>query len=243
VNALFPGKSCPTGSTCLKQSQWYYQCLPTEGYTCIPTDGKMSGGGAQYTLSMWDQCGGMGGNCKNYQCVDGAYANYACPSGECLLPRSRVHRLCRSTRLNLPAWRASAALAACAEARLSPCTRAGSGCQRQNQWYFQCLPGNGGGWVGNGMGSTLNLWDQCGGKGGNCAQYTCADSLYPGQTCPAGSTCQRLHEWYSQCRPAGSSYGTCQQVGGRWRRTHRCCAAQGTQAPLRLAASGAWLAS
>jgi hypothetical protein len=77
--------------------------------------------------------------------------------------------------------------------------------------YFQCLPGSGG-WSGSGSGSTLNLWDQCGGKGGNCAQFTCIDGLYPGQSCPAGSSCQRLHEWYSQCRPGGTSYGTCEQV-------------------------------
>ena len=176
VNGPFPGKTCPAGSSCLKQSNWYFQCLPTEGYTCIPAAGNTPGapagatGGAQYTLKVWDQCGGMGGNCAGYQCLDGAYPNYACP--------------------------------------------AGTSCQRQNQWYSQCLPGSGGSWSGSGSGSasTLNLWDQCGGKGGNCASYTCVDGAYPGQSCPAGSTCQRLHEWYSQCRPGGTSYGTCDQV-------------------------------
>jgi hypothetical protein len=74
-----------------------------------------------------------------------------------------------------------------------------------DEWYYQCLP------AGQGFG-TLDVWDQCGGKGGNCAQYACVDGLYPGQSCPSGSTCQRLHEWYSQCRPGGSSYGTCEQV-------------------------------
>ncbi len=85
INGPFPGKDCPAGSSCLKQSNWYYQCLPTEGYTCIPTAGNTPGapaGGAQYTLKMWDQCGGMGGNCAGYQCVDGAYPNYACPPGD-----------------------------------------------------------------------------------------------------------------------------------------------------------------
>jgi hypothetical protein len=57
-----------------------------EGYTCIPTDGTAPGGsggsGAQFTLNWWDQCGGMGGNCNKYQCLDGAFPNYACPSGE-----------------------------------------------------------------------------------------------------------------------------------------------------------------
>ncbi len=29
VDGPFPGKACPSGSSCLKQSNWYYQCLPT----------------------------------------------------------------------------------------------------------------------------------------------------------------------------------------------------------------------
>ncbi len=29
VDGPVPGSSCPTGSSCLKQSNWYYQCLPT----------------------------------------------------------------------------------------------------------------------------------------------------------------------------------------------------------------------
>jgi hypothetical protein len=81
-------------------------------------------------------------------------------------------------------------------------------CILADEWYQQCLP------AGQNFG-TLNLWDQCGGKGGSCSQFTCADGLYPGQSCPPGATCQRLHEWYSQCRPGGSSYGTCEQVGPR----------------------------
>ena len=88
VDGPFPGQSCPAGSSCLKQSKYYYQCLPSEGYTCIPANGNgatpsgSSGGGSsggglgapQYTLGVWDQCGGLGGNCQTYGCVDGAYA-------------------------------------------------------------------------------------------------------------------------------------------------------------------------
>jgi hypothetical protein len=93
VDGPFPAQSCPADSSCLKQSNYYYQCLPSEGYTCIPASGNSaapaggtSGGGwsggagagfsaaPQYTLSIWDQCGGLGGNCQTYGCVDGAYA-------------------------------------------------------------------------------------------------------------------------------------------------------------------------
>ena len=43
LNGPFPGKTCPSGSSCLKQSNWYFQCLPTEGYTCIPAAGNVPG--------------------------------------------------------------------------------------------------------------------------------------------------------------------------------------------------------
>ena len=199
MDGPFPGTACPSGSSCLKQSNWYYQCLPTDGYTCYPATGSPGGGSggsgsgsgspsaAQSSLKMWDQCGGQGGNCNSYQCVDGAFANYACPSG--------------------------------------------ASCQRQNQWYHQCLPGSNGGNGGNGgsggsggnggPSTTLNIWEQCGGKGGNCNTFACIDSLYPGQSCAAGTSCQRLSEWYSQCRPSGSSYGSCEQVGACWG-LHEC---------------------
>jgi hypothetical protein len=232
VDGPYPGKSCPAGSSCLKQSNWYYQCLPSEGYTCIPTDGKAPGGpgGSQFTLNWWDQCGGMGGNCNNYQCVDNAYANYACPSGtSCQRQNQWVSGRGAagfSGRCFFAGWIGGTRPAV--HLTLGP--GQAQGCLRKELFgstkptlrhppnldtpqYFQCLPGSGG-WSGSGSGSgsTLNLWDQCGGKGGNCAQYTCVDAIYPGQSCPAGSSCQRLHEWFSQCRPGGTSYGTCEQV-------------------------------
>jgi hypothetical protein len=40
----------------------------------------------------------------------------------------------------------------------------------------------------------LNLYDQCGGMGFNCAAYACVDAQFPGVSCPPGTTCQRLHE-------------------------------------------------
>jgi hypothetical protein len=195
-----------------------------DGYTCIPTDGNVAGSGSQFTLGWWDQCGGMGGNCNSYrQCADSAFANYACPSG------TSCQRQSQWVSAEWPGAADSSACVMGGAARDAPCAWGPArtqGCLKtslgllnpaprphDNPQYFQCLPGSGG-WSGTGSasGSTLNLWDQCGGKGGNCAQYTCIDGLYPGQSCPPGSTCQRLHEFYSQCRPGGSSYGTCEQV-------------------------------
>jgi hypothetical protein len=97
--------------------------------------------------------------------------------------------------------------------------------------YYQCLPGNasspGGGNLNYGgtpgvIAGTLGLWAQCGGKGGNCASFECADAIYPNQTCAAGTSCQRMDEWYSQCRPAGTMWGTCTQVRGGGGRVAFC---------------------
>jgi hypothetical protein len=87
VDGPWPGASCPARSSCLKQSKFYYQCLPTDGYTCIPASGDTGDappggtGAPQLTLGWWDQCGGLGGDCAQYGCQDGLFANYACPSG------------------------------------------------------------------------------------------------------------------------------------------------------------------
>jgi hypothetical protein len=50
----------------------------------------------------------------------------------------------------------------------------------------------------------LRLWDQCGGEGGNCASFACVDGLYPGQSCPSGSSCLKQSNWYYQCLPTDS---------------------------------------
>jgi hypothetical protein len=79
VDGPYSNKTCPSGTSCLKQSNWYYQCLPTDGYTCIPANRNVLGG--QQGGKMWDQCGGQGGNCGSYICQDAPFANFGCPSG------------------------------------------------------------------------------------------------------------------------------------------------------------------
>jgi hypothetical protein len=214
VDAPFPGKACPSGASCLKQSNWYYQCLPTEGYTCIPTNGNPpTGGSLQKTLNMWAQCGGMGGNCAGYQCMDGWYPNYACPAGWCSRTGAADNAAVGGSHTLLPSqssvWGpppAAAGLtrpsttvppqqAAKADRHLAagrPPLPAGTSCQRQNQWYYQCLPGGG-------SSGTLKVWEQCGGKGGNCNSYGCVDAPFPRQSCPGGTSCQRKGECDSLC--------------------------------------------
>ena len=42
----------------------------------------------------------------------------------------------------------------------------------------------------------LQLWAQCGGLGGNCAQFSCVDGPYPGQSCASGSSCLKQSQWW-----------------------------------------------
>jgi hypothetical protein len=73
---------------------------------------------------------------------------------------------------------ACAAIQACRhQLRHRPHRGAGTTCQRQNEWYWQCLDG---GSAAPSSGKMLAMFDQCGGKGGNCAQYACVDGQYPG---------------------------------------------------------------
>jgi hypothetical protein len=91
------------------------------------------------------------------------------------------------------------------------------------EWYYQCLrdgsdaPGSG---TSSGPMPTPNpsastsagntgLWEQCGGKGGNCnAHAACVDGPYPGEGCAAGAFCSRINEWHYQCVPGGAGSGT-----------------------------------
>jgi hypothetical protein len=86
---------------------------------------------------------------------------------------------------------------------------AGSSCSRINEWYYQteCVASGGG------DSSSWALWEQCGGMGGNCGgpDRPCSDEPYP-RACPSGSSCQRLNEWYHQCRPLGSGFASCRAV-------------------------------
>ena len=53
--------------------------------------------------------------------------------------------------------------------------------------------------------STIDLWQQCGGKGGDCAKYNaCEDAPWPMTTCGPGAMAVRHNEWHWQCEPVGS---------------------------------------
>jgi hypothetical protein len=71
---------------------------------------------------------------------------------------------------------------------------------------WQCQPASSLPWPGQGPadGYSLGLWGQCGGRGGNCASFSCVDGPFPDLTCPAGSSCQRESEWSVICASKSS---------------------------------------
>ncbi len=86
------------------------------------------------------------------------------------------------------------------------CCPSGSSCSRDNEWHWQCKPGNtGNSNSGGGQQSTvqIELYHQCGGqKGWVCEKGTqCSDAPWPGHSCPAEGVCRRQTSDYWQCRP------------------------------------------
>lgn len=59
----------------------------------------------------------------------------------------------------------------------------------------------GGGGALSGGGGTIELYQQCGGKGGSCSGANCVDAPWPDKSCKSGSSCKRANEWHHQCEP------------------------------------------
>lgn len=74
----------------------------------------------------------------------------------------------------------------------------GFACTRLHEWYWQCTPSATPPTPGI---TTIATWGQCGGQGGECGTYQCIDAVFPDTQCAPGSTCQRQHQWYWQCKP------------------------------------------
>jgi hypothetical protein len=162
---------CVAGATCMEQSEWYGQCVPSDMSTSIPapspattpapspattpapspatTSPASSPTPSASQADAWAQCGGNDYNGPT-ECIAGHY------------------------------------------------------CNRQSEWYSQCVPGSSSNPApspattpapspasgGASSGSQADAWAQCGGNG------------YSGPTeCIAGHSCNRQSEWYSQCVP------------------------------------------
>jgi hypothetical protein len=81
-----PAYCCGSGSTCSFVNEWYWQCVPTSGGA--DNSNHRSSASASSTVSvssndslgLWDQCGGMGGSCEAFGCVDAPFAGASCPA-------------------------------------------------------------------------------------------------------------------------------------------------------------------
>jgi hypothetical protein len=167
----YTGQACPPGTACVRQSEWHHQCLFVEALGPESGNGNGGGGGGGpqegAAVELWGQCGGLGGDCaRRGRCADGPYPGLACA--------------------------------------------AGSACVRQSEWYHQCLPANSSAPAaapGGGGAAVVPVWHQCGGEGGDCPALGCRDGPFPGLACAEGAACERLSNWYHQCRPAGGGSG------------------------------------
>ena len=54
-------------------------------------------GAAATSLAEWAQCGGLGGDCKSYQCLDGPYPSASCAAGACVRARPVSLQPCTAT--------------------------------------------------------------------------------------------------------------------------------------------------
>jgi hypothetical protein len=55
--------------------------------------------------------------------------------------------------------------------------------------------------------TSLKVYDQCGGSGGNCRNYTCANDVFPSARCPNNTACLRQNSFYWQCLPCARCAG------------------------------------
>ncbi len=232
ADQAYPGATCPTGATCTRHNEWYYQCLmSSSGHSIVPNVTTHVGSFMPVNsgLKLWEQCGGKGGCCYSYSCLDGEYPSNKCPAHSTCGRHNEWYWQCMPGS-GTPAADCSPApstggslklhdqcgglggnchLYTCLDGAYPGWTcPAGSQCKRKHSWYHQCkadgddfFPGSG---AGDGSGGALKMYDQCGGKGGNCAAFTCADAAFTGYSCPADAVCDRKNEWYFQCVPPGS---------------------------------------
>jgi hypothetical protein len=176
LDQLFAGQACPAGTACQRHSDWYHQCMPQAS--------------AGSSLSVWDQCGGKGGNCGGFSCADQQYPGYSCPSGSSCVRQSEWYRQC-----------------------MPGSTSGASGGSTSS------IDNNNGVSKSSSASSSAGIpvWQQCGGLGGMCSSAGCLDGPFPGQSCSDGNACSRVNQWYRQCRPSGSGVvlATWSQCGGR----------------------------
>jgi hypothetical protein len=95
LNAADAALCCAAGSACTYVNDHYWQCRPySDGDTIREITGATAADGS--APGMWGQCGGMGGGCQPYGCVDGPFAR--CPAGSSCLRLSHWFYQCQPSQ-------------------------------------------------------------------------------------------------------------------------------------------------
>lgn len=217
--------SLPPSTSVYKWFNFSVPLLPLANTTCFgsPCNLAYLSTGAVRVVPAYGQCGGAGGECSKYYCDDKAFPGVACTSGWSCVRQHRWYYQClpdgsvaTGAVTPAPAVVANGTVipkygqcggaggvcsrySACADAAFAGYTcDGGQSCQRQQMYFWQCLPPVS---AANGTTTTTTTpppsvsllpFAQCGGNGGMCAVYSaCADAAFPIYHCPSGWSCQR----------------------------------------------------
>ncbi|KAK9811457.1 hypothetical protein WJX72_004232 [[Myrmecia] bisecta] len=174
TDAQWEGSCCPAETSCMRQNQWYWQCLrpPTPDRVFIPArprPANLTDDPCYLGTQEFDQCGGKGASCAAAgQCTDVQWEGACCPSGTSCIRQNEWYFQCLGpptpNRVFVPKYP-----------------------RPQNLTDNPCYLGTG-------------EFDQCGGLGADCAAVgQCVDAQWEGACCPTGLRCERQQRFYWQC--------------------------------------------
>eukprot|EP00775_Hariotina_reticulata_P009093 gene9093-9263_t len=203
LDSPFKSCKCEQDLSCTRVNEWHWECRKPDGKH-KPDEHKPE----KKTIPVWGQCGGKGGICAEYKdCHDSAFGRAYCEQGTTCQRRNEWHYQCEPVKTDppkvVPKYGQCGGMGGnctdykdCHDSAFNGyACESGTTCKRQNEWYWQCLEP-----VKPQPKKVIYKYGQCGGKGGNCADYkNCHDSVFDGFCCEDGSTCQRKNEWYWQC--------------------------------------------
>ncbi|BDA47750.1 probable glycyl-glycine endopeptidase ALE-1 at C-terminar half [Coccomyxa sp. Obi] len=191
----------PETSRCVRQSKWYWQCLPI-----IPVSPPPAGRPAT-SASLGSHSTGR--RLHQAAAVEPQAAAKSAPltSPQPLAPfgrRAADFAICGGTGSTCPLTNRTL----CTDSHYLDCASSSFHCQRQTEYYWQCAPvpapaKPGAPQPSLQLGSTTGIYLQCGGQGGSCPladRSKCIDTQY--LNCASDSLqCVRQSEWYWQCLP------------------------------------------
>lgn len=224
-SAVLSIASLPASTSVYKWFNYSIPLLPLANATCLGSPCNMAylSTGSVSVIPAYGQCGGAGGECSKFYCNDAQFPGVSCTNGWSCVRQHRWYYQClpggtnstttstgSSTSITtvvnstaIPAYGQCGGagglctkFSACADAAFRGYTCAnGYNCQRQQLYFWQCVPGGATTTTApasNTTGSSLLPYAQCGGTGGICSVYSsCSDTAFPGYGCGNGWVCQR----------------------------------------------------